>query len=176
MSTDHADQGATPPLPTSIKVLAWTSLLGPVAPLLEEGVKQDTVSLVGSVVLGALLVGYISAGVVRARTVRLVIAWVVLSLTCFFGVVSLFYSDDVGEVAGTLLPLATSVVSLAALERFRHTDWYAWQRTKPSTRLGESIRWLVAIGVLVGALGGLVDRIDDPRETSVNMTLRVAER
>jgi hypothetical protein len=169
---DHTDHpGATPPLPTSIKVLAGVSLLSAVTPLVEQGVKQDAVSLVVSVVLGALLIGYISAGVVRARTVRLVLAWLVLSLSLVFGVIGLLLSDG-QDVVRALVSVAITAVSLGALERFRHTEWYAWQRTKPSTKVGAPIHGLVAVGVLVGALGGCVDGLDD----TVHVSVQVAEQ
>ena len=54
-----------------------------------------------------------------------------------------------------MLSLASTAVAMAGLAKFRSTDWYAWQRTKPSVHEGAPIGQLVAIGVLVGALGGL---------------------
>ena len=89
--------GATPPLPRSIWVVAWASLAGQAVLLVRHGGRLgDEVSLVLSVVLGALLVGYVSAGVVRARTVRLVLAWVVLMLGVIGGLVGLVSVDDLG--------------------------------------------------------------------------------
>lgn len=50
-------------------MVAWASLAGQAVLLVRQGMRlDDEVSLVLSVVLGALLVGYVSAGVVRART------------------------------------------------------------------------------------------------------------
>ena len=81
---------AVPPLPSSIWVVAWASLAGQAVLLAWQGVRpDDEVSLVLSVVLGALLVGYVSAGVVRARTVRLAFAWVVLVLSLIAELVGL---------------------------------------------------------------------------------------
>jgi phosphoglycerol transferase MdoB-like AlkP superfamily enzyme len=162
-----------PPLPRSIWVVAWVSLAGQVLLLVQEGVRHDdAVSLVGSVVLGVLLVGYVSAGVVRARTVRLVLAWVVLVLVLVADVASLVSADGPGGATVAGLSLVTTVVSLAALATFRRTDWYAWQRTRPPTHLGAPIRQLVAIGVLVGALGGIAATAED----GLHMSVRVAER
>lgn len=163
MSDGGGDQsGATPPLPRSIWVLAWASLGGQVVLLAEQGGRlDDQVSLVLSVVLGALLVGYVSAGVVRARTVRLVLAWVVLVLSLIGGLLDLVTVDGPGQAALGVLALAAAAVAVAGLAHFRRTDWYAWQRTKPPVHEGASIRELVAIAVLVGALGGVIGAHDD---------------
>ena len=162
-----------PPLPSSIWVVAWASLAGQVLLLVQEGVRHDdAVSVGGSVVLGVLLVGYVSAGVVRARTVRLVLAWVVLVLILVAGVSVLLSADGPDRAGGAGLSLVTTVVSLAGLASFRRTDWYAWQRTRPPTHAGAPIRRLVAIGVLVGALGGIAVTGDD----GLHMRVRVAER
>ena len=165
--------GATPPLPRSIWVVAWASLAGQ-APLLARrgGRLDDEVSLVLSVVLGALLVGYVSAGVVRARTFRLVLAWVVLGLSGIGELVGLVSVDDLGQTAVAVLSLATTAVALAGLARFHRTDWYAWQRTKPSTHEGAPIGQLVAIGVLVGVLGGLPGPVDDGLDVRVSVADR----
>ena len=162
-----------PALPSSIWVVAWASLAGQVLLLVQEGVRHDdVVSLVGSVVLGALLVGYVSAGVVRARTVRLVLAWVVLVLVLVADLAVLMSADGPGPAGGAGLSLVNTVVSLVALASFRRTDWYAWQRTRPPTHVGAPIRQLVAIGVLVGALGGIAATAED----GLHMSVRVAER
>ncbi|MDR7251397.1 hypothetical protein J2X46_000369 [Nocardioides sp. BE266] len=163
---------ATPPLPTSIKVLAWTSLGSTLVPLLDQGIKDDTVSLVGSVVIFAPLMGFVAAGVVRARTGRLVLAWAVLSLSFLFGALGLFTSDSADDRAVTAFSVVFTAVSLVALERFSRTEWYAWQRTKPSKKAGASIRGLVAIGVLVGALGG----ISAPPPELADMRVNAVER
>ena len=165
--------GATPPLPSSIWVVAWASMAGQAVRVVPQGVRlDDEVSLVLSVVLGALVVGYVSAGVVRARTVRLVLAWVVLVLGLIAELVGLVSVDDLGQAALVILSLATTVVALAGLARFRRTDWYAWQRTKPSVHDGTPIGQLVAIGVVVGVLGGLAVPVDD----GLNVRISVADR
>lgn len=162
----------TSPLPRSIWVVAWASLVGQIVLLVLRGSRSDNeASIVVSVVLGALIVGYVSAGVVRARTVRLVIAWIVLVLSVVGSFLAMFSTDDLGRtvLAGALL--VTSVVSLAGLVRFRRSDWYAWQRTGPPKGDGQPIGRLVAVGVLVGVLGGLVAPYDD----GVDVRVRVAD-
>ncbi len=166
--------GATPPLPRSIWVVAWASLAGQMVLLVQQGVRfDDEVSLIVSIVLGALLVGYVSAGVVRARTVRLVLAWVVLVLSLLGEVVGLAWVDDLGQATLALLSLVTTVAALAGLARFRRTDWYAWHRTKPSAHEGPSIAQLVAIGALVGMLGGVAGPVDDGRDMRINVSDRL---
>lgn len=165
--------GAAPPLPSSIWVVAWASLAGQAVLLARQGVRDDDeVALVLSVVLGALVVGYVSAGVVRARTVRLAIAWVVLVLGLIAQLVGLVSVDDLAKAALVALSLATSALALAGLARFRRTEWYAWQRTKPSAHRGAPIGPLVAMGVLVGVLGGLIGPVDD----GIDVRISVADR
>ncbi|WP_426247611.1 hypothetical protein [Nocardioides sp. LHG3406-4] len=175
MSVDGGveQQGAGPPLPSSIWVVAWASLAGQAVLLISRGVRDDNeVSLVVSVVLGALLIGYVSGGVVRARTVRLVLAWVVLVLGLIAELLGLVSVDGAGRAALAVLSLTTTAVALAGLARFRRTDWYAWQRTKPPVDVGAPIGRLVAIGVLVGVLGGVTGAVDGGLDTPVNAANR----
>jgi len=164
-------QQATPPLPTEIKVLAWASLVGQVVMLARQGLRVDDDTPV-SMLLGAIIVGYVAAGVVRARPVRVALAWIVLVLSLVGELLALAYVDALGDGAILVASLATTVVALVALSRFRRTDWYAWQRTRPPRDLGAPIGGLVAMGVLVGVLGGVAGASDD----GVRMTVRVAER
>ena len=164
---------ATPPLPKPIWVVAWASLAGQAVLLLQRGGRlDDAVSIFLSVVLSALVVGYVSAGVVRARTVRLVLAWVVLVLSVIGELAGLGSVDDRGQATLAVISLATTAVALAGLARFRRTAWYAWQRTKPPGHDGAPIGQLVAIGVLVGALGGLTGPVDD----GLDVRIQVADR
>lgn len=159
------------PLPTSIWVVAWSSLAGQMAMLLERGVRSDDgFSLAGSMLLGALVVGYMSAGVVRARTIRCVVAFVILVLGTISEAVALFTASDGGEALLTLLSLALTVVTLTGLVMFRGSEWFAWQRTKPSRDHGASIGGLVLVAVLVGMMGGLIPMHDD----GVNVSIRVS--
>jgi hypothetical protein len=160
-------------LPRSIWVVAWASLVSQAVLVVRQGGRlDDEVSLALSVVLGAVIVGYVSAGVVRARTVRLAIAWVVLVLAGIGDLVGLVSPDVAGSTALAVFSLATTAVTLAGLARFHRSDWYAWQRTRPSAHEGAPIGTLVAIGVLVGALGGLVGPVDDGLDMRVNVAAR----
>ena len=122
-----------------------------------------------SVALGAVIVGYVSAGVVRARTVRVVVARVVLVLGLIGAMMSLVSAEDGGGAALAVLALASTALALVGLWTFRRTEWYAWQRTRPSVRGAEPIHWLVVIGMLVGLLGGLASHGDDGLHTRVDI-------
>ena len=160
----------TPPLPPSSWVLACASLTGQVLLVVRHGGRVgDEASQVASVLLGALVVGYVSAGVVRARRVRVLIAWVVLTLGFVGGVAGLVSVDSPVETAHAVLALAAGGAALAGLAMFCRSDWYAWQRTRPSGREGASIGRLVAIGVLAGALGGYVGMVDGGITARVNI-------
>lgn len=129
-------------------------------------------SLLISITLGGLVLGFVSAGVVRARTLRLALAWVVLTLGALVELVAVLSVDDLPRATVASFSFATSVVALAALWSFRRTGWYAWQRTKPPTGQGAPIGRLVAIGVLVGVLGGLAGPVED----GVDVRITVADR
>jgi len=163
-------QPATPPLPTEIKVLAWASLAGQVVMLARQGLRSDDDTAI-SMLLGAVIVGYVAAGVVRARPVRVALAWIVLVLSLVGELVELAYVDAFGDAVIMVAALTTTVVALVALSRFRRTDWYVWQRTRPPRDLGAPIGGLVAIAVLVGVLGGVAGASDN----GVRFTVRVAE-
>lgn len=163
--------GVTPPLPSSIWVVAWASLAGQVLLLARQGLRlDDEASLALSLLLGPLLVGYVSAGVVRVRTVRLALAWIVLVLSAIGELVG-FVAADAGDVA-LLASFVTSVVAIAGLASFSRTEWFAWQRTKPSPREGASIGPLVAIAVLVGVLGAVAGPLDDGVQVDVRVSPR----
>ena len=163
-------RGVAPALPPSIWVLAWAALAGQVLLVARHGGRVgDDAAQVASMVLGAAVVGYVSAGVVRARRVRVVLAWVVLALGSIGGVADLGSADGAGEAALAVLALVVGGAALAGLAGFCRSDWYVWQRTRPSTREGASIRRLVVVGVLVGALGGYVGLVDDGVTARVNV-------
>ncbi|WP_148574894.1 hypothetical protein [Nocardioides caldifontis] len=171
MTEGAAGPRATPPLPRSIWVVAWASVAGQVVQLVDQGFRsQNEVSLVVSVVLGALVVGYVSAGVVRARTVRVVLAWVVLTLSAIAELLRLVTADHLGDAFLVLLSVVSTFVALGGLLLFRRTAWYAWQRTRPPAGVGAPIGSLVAIGVLVGVLGGIVAPVDGGFEAEVRVS------
>ena len=165
-------QGVAPRLPPSIWVLAWASLAGQVLLVVRHGGRVgDEASQVASMVLGAFVVGYVSAGVVRARRFRVVLAWGVLTLGFVGGLADLASIDGAAEATHAVLTLAVGGVALVGLGRFCRGDWYAWQRTRPSTGGGAPIVRLVVIGVLVGVLGGYVGLVDGGVTARVDVDL-----
>lgn len=175
---DYTWAGPTPGLPSSIWVVAWASLAGQVVLLLDRGVRSDNeISIVGSIALGMLIVGYVSAGVVRARTIRLALAWIVLALS---GIAeAIFVIDHAGhgaledsEFLLTVAGLATTAAALVGLWRFHQSDWFAWHRRNRAAAK-PPITHLVAVGVLVGALGGLAGATDDGFEAGFHISARV---
>lgn len=146
----------TPPLPQSIWVLAWVSLVGQVITVLGRGLGQpNAISYLLSMALGIALLTFVSAGVVRARGFRVGLAWVVLVLSTGFGLLAVVNGGSTVDVLTALLAVAINGVSLVALHRFSQSDWYAWQKTRPPATEGASIRGLLVIAAVVGALGGV---------------------
>ncbi|MQW74956.1 hypothetical protein GHK92_03645 [Nocardioides sp. dk4132] len=106
---------------------------------------------------------------IRARTVRLVVAWIVLVLSFFVELVGIVDLDDLGQATLHVLGLTTSVLALVALARFHGSQWFAWQRANPSAGAGIPIGKLLTIAVLVGVLGGLVAPADDGLDGRVDV-------
>lgn len=161
--------GPAPPLPRSIWVVAWGSLTSQVLLLVDRGVALDnSVGVALSVAVGALVVGCVSSGVVRARTVRSTLALVVLGLGAVAELVG-FLSYPAEGVLDTPLVLVTVVV-FGAMVAFRRSDWYAWQRTRPPGDAGAPVGRLIALGVLVGLLGGMVAPADAGLDVRLSVT------
>lgn len=163
--------GGTPPLPRSIWVVAWGSLASQVLLLADRGVAFDSwAGVVLSVCFGALLVGYVSAGVVRARPVRFVLACVVMVLGALSELVNVLSAP--GQDALDVLTLLASVAVLGALVVFRGSDWFLWQRTRSPDSGRAPIGPLVAVAVLVGVLGGVAA----PQDGGLDAPVRVGAR
>ena len=88
------------------------------------------------------------------------------------GLIAVVSVDNLGQTALAVVSLATPGVALAGLASFRRSDWYQWQRTRPSAHEGPPIGRLVTIGVVVGMLGGLVGPVDDGLDIRVNVADR----
>lgn len=139
--------------PTQAWVLAWASLAGQVLAVLERGTKTEIdFPAVVFMALGGLLVGFVASGVLRARTVRLAVVWVVLALgACLYALSILDGSGD----GWTVLQLGVMVVQMAALASFSGTPYFASMRRDPRQR--PQLGGLLAIAVIVGVLGGLAN-------------------
>jgi hypothetical protein len=143
-----------PAPPPSAWALACSCLLGAIVGLAGRGLSHaDGFWILVSVALSALVVGWVSSGVLRARTGRLVLAWVVFSLEVVLGLLAVV-SQLPAPPTGTVLDLATSVGSFVSLALFCRTDFFRLQRSAPAAG-APAIEGLLLVAVAVGVLGGL---------------------
>jgi hypothetical protein len=135
-------------------VLAWASVVMQLVTLADNGTAGEQSALV-SVPLAALLLAYVSAGVIRARMVRTWLAGIVLVLVVLASVIDLFAGPSLLEVAGT----AAAAVALGAFVSYLRSACFARLR---ADRVASPIGFggLVALAALVGALGGLTAPVD----------------
>lgn len=156
--TDQLPHGQ--PVPDRLPAAAWwlavASVLGQGAAFVDRGVKSDEGwAMVVSMLIGALVIWWFAAGVLSARTGRLVVTWLLLGLA--FVTESVSVVDDAldGRVGMPVAHLATSVLMLGSLWWFTRTPYFAWQRTRP-THPGPSRAGVLAVAVLVGLSAGVV--------------------
>lgn len=136
-------------LPDSAWVLGWLFLGGQVVQILQRGFNQSGPAwVVLSVVLTAVVVRWFAAGVLRARTGRLVVVWILLSLGLLFSL-----------LGGDLLVTAFTAAQLVALGVFSSTDYFRIQRTRNDATSVE-IGGVLVLAVVVGILGGLTAQSD----------------
>ncbi|MDN4163501.1 hypothetical protein [Nocardioides abyssi] len=150
MTVDAAPREQTFAAPASAWVLAWSSVAVQMATLADRGTAGEESALV-SVPIGALLVAWVSAGVVRGRMVRTCLAGVILLLVVVGGVLDLVAGPSALELAGT----AAACVALGAFVSYVRSDCYARLRADRRTALPTGFTGLVVLAVVVGALGGL---------------------
>lgn len=102
--------------------------------LADVGARPEDYGTVPSMLLGALLVGWVSYGVLAARTGRLAVAWVllVLGLLSYSGALVDAGVAGLTDLEGALF--ATAVAEMGSLIWFSSTAYYAWQRTRPRVK------------------------------------------
>jgi len=138
--------------PTKVPAAAWafalSCLAGQLIVVAHHG-RDDSNQLLGSMILGALVIAFFAHGVLRARTVRMILVWTI------YVVATLGLTIDAvrDPSSWTLANWAITVVQFALFIRFTRTDYYKWQASRPRTK-GPSLAGLIVIAVLVGALGG----------------------
>jgi hypothetical protein len=136
-------------LPVSAWVLGWLFLADQLVGLVQRGLsRSDAVWVVLSVVLTAVVVRWFAAGILRARTGRLVVVWVLLALVLLFSL-----------LGGDLLATTFAAAQIAALGVFSSTDYFRRQRSRHDAT-GRQLRALLAIAVVVGILGGITASAD----------------
>src|SRR3712207_3932820 len=142
-------------LPAAAWALGLSCLAGQLMQLAEVGIKPADDGLLLSIVIGALATTWLSAGVLRGRTVRLVIAALLLVLGLIgYGIDCVDGGTD-AVFGWSGLQMVVSLVSVASLVWFTRTDYFAWRRRHPRDA-GPSLAPLLAIAVVVGLLGGVV--------------------
>lgn len=160
-----ADPVPRPPvpdrLPAAAWALAWSSVLAQAVAFADHGVKSDEGwAVVLSMLVGALVIWWFAAGVLSARTGRLVVTWVLLVLAFVAETVAVVDDALAGTVGMPLLHLVSTVAMLASLGWFTTTAYYAWQRTRPRVS-GPSRSGVLAVAVLVGLSAGVLDTDPD---------------
>ena len=155
-----ADPVLHPPVPDRLPAAAWalagSSVLGQAVAFADRGVKSDEAwAVVLSMLLGALIIGWFAAGVLSARTGRVVVTWLLLVVAFVAESVAVVDAAGRGQVGIPVLHLVSTVAMIASLMWFSTTPYYFWQRTR-SRVPGPSRSGVLAVAVLVGLSAGLV--------------------
>lgn len=156
-------------MPGSAWLLGSACLAGQVVTLVDRGLTESDAALI-SASLSALVVAWVSYGVLRARTVRTWLAGILLALMALLGLVDLLTDASLSDLVGA----AASVTALAALVAYTRTDVFAVLRehpNRPAPPLG-GLGGLVALAIVVGALGGLT-AVPDARQGQSGFHVRV---
>lgn len=171
-AADSASEHPVPDrLPTAAWALAGSSVLAQAVAFADQGVKSDEGwALLISMLLGALIIRWFAAGVLSARTGRIVVTWLLLVVAFVAEAVTVVDEAGRGEVGFPLLHLATSVAMIGSLAWFSTTPYYYWQRTRPRVG-GPSRSGVLAVAVLVGLSAGLVQPggEESPLHVEVNL-------
>ena len=142
-------------LPQSAWVLGWASLISQLATLADRGAANAESALI-SVPLSALVVWWVSRGVLRARAVRTWLAGILLGLVALLSVVGLFADTSVFD----LVTAITATVAFAAFWSYTQIDCFARMREQPD-RTVPDLGGILMLAIVVGALGGLTAQVDD---------------
>lgn len=159
------------PVPDRLPVAAWwlavSSVLAQAVAIVDRGVKNIDAMVPVSMLIGALVIWWFAAGVLSARTGRLVVTWLLLGLVLVAESVSVVDDALDGGAGMPVLHLATSVLMLGSLWRFTRTPYFAWQRTRPA-HPGPSRAGVLAVAVLVGLSAGVVQPDPDGLRLQLN--------
>ncbi|MCZ4500344.1 MAG: hypothetical protein JWQ74_2899 [Marmoricola sp.] len=146
-------------VPMKVPAVAWAFALsclgGQLLSVAHYG-RDESNQLELSMLLGAVVIGWFAYGVLRARKVRVVLVWIVYVLASLGQVIG-FMAEPSGW---GLVELVVALAQFTLFVRFTRTDYYRWQGARPAT-VGPSLAGLVAVAMLVGALGGVVGAQDD---------------
>lgn len=140
--------------PPAAWALACACLGGQVLMLAEQGAQSED-AILGSMLLGALVVGWVAHGVLTGRTVRLAFVWILFVVAAIANTVGV-----VDHLTGWgFVHLVASVAQLACLAWFTRTDYFAGQRAKPRHQR-PPLGALIAVAIVAGALGGVIGATD----------------
>ena len=158
-----AEPGSELPVPDRLPAAAWAlavfSVLAQVVTAIDDGIRTGGLDVVVSMLIGALVIWWFAAGVLSARTVRLVITWVLLVLAAVVELVTVIDVGLSGQGGLPLLHLATSLAMIGSLMWFSTTPYYSWQRNRPRVS-GPPRAGILAVAVVVGLSAGLVQPDD----------------
>jgi hypothetical protein len=156
------DQPAQPalPVPTAAWALAWSCLAEQVLVLGERGAQSSATGMLLSALIGAVVVAWVSNGVLTARRGRLILVWAMFVLGAILYGVALLDASPAGASDWRLVHFASSLVQLACLAWFTNTEYFAWQRSRPRAPAA-GLGGLILVAVLVGALGGVIGSPED---------------
>ncbi|MFD1827077.1 hypothetical protein [Mumia zhuanghuii] len=141
-------------IPTAAWALAWLFLVGQCVELVARGPNSsDLPWVVASMALTALVVYWFADGVLRGRTARLVIVWIILSAATSLGLVGLLIEPAEAETTD-LISCAFTVAQLIALGVFCSSDYFTTQRSRQDAPRS-TLAPLLMIAVATGLLGGL---------------------
>ena len=154
-------------VPGSAWLLGWASLAAQLVALADRGF-ANVPSAAVSVPLSALVVTWVSYGVLRARMVRVWLAGIILGLVSLFGLIALVVGPSLGELAEAV----TSFVALGAFVTYLQSECFARYRAEPD-RAGPDLTGLVSLALVVGALGGLTATESGPADSSSGFHIRI---
>lgn len=166
---DNDPATTTDRLPTTAWTLAWLFLAGQVAHLMVRGMNASFPWVVLSMLVTALVVRWVADGVLRARTVRLVLVWILLSAAVSLGVVALLIGTA-GLTAGDLVTLAFTLAQLVTLGVFCTTTWFKDRRVRPNVSPA-TLAPLLLIAVVTALLGALTAAPSGDEATSIHLRI-----
>lgn len=166
---DNDTQPADDRLPTIAWTLAWLFLAEQVANLMVRGMNASFPWVVLSMMLTVLVVRWVADGVLRARTVRLVLVWILLSAAVSLSLVALLI-DAAGLTAGELVTFGFTLAQLVTLAVFCTTTWFKDRRVRPNVSRAV-LAPLLLIAVVTALLGALTAGPSGDDATSMHLRI-----
>lgn len=167
---DDDPQAAVDRLPTSAWTLAWLFLAMQVVTLMIRGTSSVSVpGVLISMLLTALVVMWVADGVLRARTARLALVWILLSAAFALGVAGLV-ADASDLSASDVATLGFTPAQLITLVVFCTTNYFRDRRVRPGASPA-ALAPLLLIAVITGLLGGLTAAAGGEDVTGINLRI-----